>query len=82
MKIFLFLFFAKTSRIERRKGVVFLNSIKIMMKKPYHILTKLTFMMLLLKMLYIFFCFDIYSFLKERAKIVWYSFRRASKELT
>jgi hypothetical protein len=49
-------FFAKTSRIERRKGVVFLNSIKIMMKKKtYHILTKLTFMMLLFKnALYIF----------------------------
>ena len=82
-KYFCSFFFAKTSRIERRKGVVFLSSVKIMMKKKTcQILTKLTLLMLLLKMLYIFFCFDIYSFLKERAKIVWYSFRRASKELT
>lgn len=82
-KYFCSFFFAKTSRIERRKGVVFLSSIKIMMKKKtYHISTKLTFLMLLLKMLYIFFCFDIYSFLKELAKIVWYPFRRASNELT
>jgi hypothetical protein len=31
--IFVPFFFAKTSRIERRKGVVFLSSVKIMMKK-------------------------------------------------
>ena len=52
------------------------------MKKNISYFNQINFYDATLKNALYIFCFDIYSFLKERAKIVWYSFRRASKELT